>query len=57
MDWTNWQTYAAPGIVLITVLVFVRRWLKARESGCCHGRCGCAVSKREKKQRVKESGL
>jgi len=53
MDWTNWQTYAAPMIVLITVAIFVRRWLKSREADCCHGRCGCAVSKREKKQLTK----
>ena len=55
MDWTNWQTYAAPAIVLMVIAVFIRNWMKKREANCCGGRCGCGVSKREKKRRVKNA--
>jgi hypothetical protein len=49
MDWSNWQTYAAPAIVLITVFGFVGRWKKANDAKCCGGRCGCSVSQKKKK--------
>lgn len=52
MDWQNWQTYVAPAIVLITIGIFIRRWLKAKiadiDANCCGGRCGCSSSKRKK---------
>ncbi len=53
MDWQNWQTYAAPGIVFLVMGAFIYRWIKKSEANCCGGRCGCAVSKRKKKLRGK----
>ncbi|MBK1854198.1 hypothetical protein JO972_04475 [Verrucomicrobiaceae bacterium 5K15] len=54
MDWENWQSYAAPAIVLVTIGIFIRRWVKAKiaesDAKCCGGRCGCAASKRKKLQ-------
>lgn len=47
----DWQIYSIMLIALITVGIFVRRWIKKSEANCCGGRCGCAVSKRNKKQR------
>lgn len=52
MDWTNWQTYAALAVILITIGVFVRRlvkaWLGGNKKDCGGGRCGCdAVRKRD----------
>ena len=49
MDWTNWQTYAAPAIVLVVVTIFIRNWIKKSDANCCGGRCGCSVSKKKKK--------
>lgn len=49
MDWSNWQTYAAPVIVLVVIMMFVRKWLKKSDANCCGGRCGCGSSKRKKK--------
>jgi len=50
MDWTNWQTYVALGVVLITLGVFVSRglkkWLIGRDKDRCAGDCGCGVSKK-----------
>jgi hypothetical protein len=50
---TNWQTYVAPVIVLITLGIFVFRglktWLIGSEKNCCGGGCGCAVAKRADK--------
>lgn len=52
MDWQNWQTYVAPAIVILTIGIFVRRWIKAKiadsDANCCGGRCGCSASKRKK---------
>ncbi len=50
MDWTNWQTYAALAAVLLTLGIFVRRWIKAWFSGnkknCCGGSCGCDTARK-----------
>jgi len=57
MDWTNWQTYVALAVVLITLGGFVSRglktWLVGSDKDCCGGRCGCDVSKQPK--RVKKA--
>ncbi len=48
MDLTNWQTYVAPAIVLVVIVLFIRNWMKKSEANCCGGRCGCSVSKRKR---------
>ncbi|BDS06224.1 hypothetical protein NT6N_12640 [Oceaniferula spumae] len=57
MDWENWQTYVAPAIVILTIGIFIRRWVKTKlaesAANCCGGRCGCAVSKKKKKLAAK----
>jgi hypothetical protein len=36
----DWQTIAAVAIVIITLAIFIRRWLKPKKkSGCSHGCC------------------
>jgi hypothetical protein len=55
MDWTNWQSYTAPAIVLVVIAIFIRNWIKKSETNCCGGRCGCGVSKRKKKLGVKNA--
>lgn len=53
MDWSDWQSYAAPAIVLLTIGIFVTRavlhWKKASDANCCGGRCGCSASRKKKK--------
>lgn len=44
----NWQSYAAPAIVLVTILLLVRRWKKSRKGSGCGGDCGCPVVKKPK---------
>ncbi|MGB2402681.1 MAG: hypothetical protein ACPIA7_04655 [Akkermansiaceae bacterium] len=57
MDWTNWQTYAALVITIITLSIFARRWVKIwflnKNNGCGSGQCGCSF-KPGKKTRVKD---
>lgn len=55
MDWTNWQTYAAPTIVLVVIILFVRKWLKKSDANCSGGCSGCGAPKGKKKQRVKNT--
>ena len=53
MDWTNWQTYVALAVVLVTLGVFASRglkaWLIGSDKNCCGGGCGCGVAKGRKK--------
>jgi hypothetical protein len=38
----NWQTWAAAGVVLVTLAIFIYRMTrkkKPRKSGCSHGCC------------------
>jgi len=49
MDWTNWQTYAAVAIVLLTLGIFVGRglktWLVGSDKNCSGGHCSCGAPK------------
>lgn len=49
MDWADWQSYAAPAVVLVVLLLFLRGWLKKSGSGCSQGGCKCGVSQVKKK--------
>lgn len=45
---TDWQTWAALAIVVVTALIFALRSAKKKSSGDC-GSCGCGHAQ-EKKQ-------
>ncbi|HEY1080723.1 MAG TPA: FeoB-associated Cys-rich membrane protein [Prosthecobacter sp.] len=38
----DWQSWAALGIVVITLAIFVRKALTPRKKGGCGGGCGCS---------------
>ncbi len=39
MDSANWQTWAALGIVIVTVSLLAMRFFSKKSGGC--GSCGC----------------
>jgi hypothetical protein len=46
---TNWQTWAAPIVVLLTAAIMLYRLFAKKKSGCA-GSCGCANDKKLKKR-------
>ncbi|HAL71464.1 MAG TPA: hypothetical protein DCP71_06775 [Verrucomicrobiales bacterium] len=38
----DWQSWAAPAVVLVTALFFLVSALKGRKKGGCGGSCGCS---------------
>jgi hypothetical protein len=37
----DWQSWAAPAVVIITAMVFIVRAFRGRKKGGCGGGCGC----------------
>jgi len=46
MNSTDWQTWAALGVVLLTALIFAIKSSKKKKEGC--GSCGCGASHAKK---------
>lgn len=38
----DWQSWAAPAVVILTAALFILRSVTARKKGGCGGACGCA---------------
>jgi len=45
MDWflQHWQTVAVVFIIVSTIVLFVRRFLRRSKTQGCGGTCGCGV--------------
>jgi hypothetical protein len=43
----DWQSFAAIGIVIMTVLIFIRRITRKRRGSSCGHDCGCGKNSRK----------